>query len=149
MNIEKKVRTEKVIQFGEGGFLRGFFDWMLKKINDNSDFDASVVVVQPIKDGLCDMLSEQNCLYTHLIRGAEGVERDVIDVISRCVKPYEDFDAYLALADDKNMRFIVSNTTESGIVFSDEDKITDAPPKTFPAKLTLLLKRRFENGLDG
>ena len=149
MNFEKKQRTERVIQFGEGGFLRGFVDWMLQKINDNSDFDGSVVVVQPIEKGMCDMLSEQNCVYTQVIRGVEGVDTSVIDVISRCVKPYEDFDAYIALAEQPEMRFIVSNTTESGIVFSDEDKITDAPPKSFPAKLTLLLKRRYELSLPG
>ena len=149
MNFEKKQRTERVIQFGEGGFLRGFVDWMLQKVNENSDFDGSVVVVQPIEQGMCDMLSAQNCVYTHLIRGVEGVDTTVVDVISRCVKPYEDFAAYLALAEQPEMRFVVSNTTESGIVFSDEDKITDAPPKTFPAKVTLLLKKRFELGLDG
>lgn len=149
MNFEKKTRTEKVIQFGEGGFLRGFVDWMLQKINEKSDFDGSVVVVQPIEQGMCDMLEKQNCVYTHVIRGVEGVDKTVVDVISRTVKPYDDFGAYLALADIPTMRFVVSNTTEAGIVYSDEDKITDAPPKTFPAKVTLLLKRRFEQGLDG
>ena len=149
MNFEKTQRTERVIQFGEGGFLRGFVDWMLQKVNEKSDFDGSVVVVQPIEQGMCDMLSAQDCVYTHVIRGVEGVDKTVVDVISRCVKPYEDFGAYLALADQPEMRFVVSNTTESGIVYSDEDKITDAPPKSFPAKVTLLLKRRFEKGLPG
>ena len=149
MNFEKKQRTERVIQFGEGGFLRGFVDWMLQKINEKSNFDGSVVVVQPIEAGMCDMLTAQNCVYTHVIRGIEGVDKTVVDVISRCVKPYEDFAAYLALAEQPEMRFVVSNTTESGIVFSAEDKITDAPPKSFPAKVTLLLKKRFELGLDG
>ena len=149
MNFEKKQRTERVIQFGEGGFLRGFVDWMLQKINEKSDFDGSVVVVQPIEAGLCDMLTAQNCVYTHVIRGIEGVDKTIVDVISRCVKPYDDFAAYLALAEQPEMRFVVSNTTESGIVFSAEDKITDAPPKSFPAKVTLLLKKRFELGLPG
>ena len=149
MNFNKKQRTERVIQFGEGGFLRGFVDWMLQKINENSDFDGSVVVVQPIEQGMCDMLSAQDCVYTHVCRGVEGVDTTVVDVISRCVKPYEDFASYLALAEQKEMRFVVSNTTESGIVFSSEDKITDAPPKSFPAKVTLLLKHRFELGLPG
>lgn len=149
MNFEKKTRTEKVIQFGEGGFLRGFVDWMIQKMCDEGALDASVVVVQPIEQGMCDMLSAQNCVYTHVIRGVEGVDKTVVDVISRCVKPYEDFEAYLALADQPEMRFVVSNTTEAGIVFSAEDKMTDAPPKTFPAKVTLLLKRRFENKLGG
>ena len=149
MSFTKKQRTERVIQFGEGGFLRGFVDWMLQKINENSDFDGSVVVVQPIEQGMCDMLSAQDCVYTQVIRGIEGVDTKLVDVISRCVKPYEDFDSYLALAEQPEMRFIVSNTTESGIVFSAEDKITDTPPKSFPAKLTLLLKKRYELGLGG
>ena len=149
MNFEKTVRPEKVIQFGEGGFLRGFVDWMLQKVNESSDFNGNVVVVQPIEMGMCDLLSAQNCVYTHVIRGVEGVDTTVVDVISRCVKPYEDFASYMALAENPDFRFVVSNTTESGIVFSDEDKITDAPPKSFPAKVTLLLKRRFELGLKG
>ncbi len=149
MDFKKPVRPERVIQFGEGGFLRGFVDWMLQKMCDNGTLDASVVVVQPIEQGMCDMLSAQNCLYTHVIRGVEGVDKTLVDVISRCVKPYENFEEYLALADNPDMRFIVSNTTEAGIAFSADDKIEDAPPKTFPAKLTLLLKRRFEKGLHG
>ena len=149
MDFNKTVRPERVIQFGEGGFLRGFVDWMLQKVNESSDFNGSVVVVQPIEQGMCDLLSAQNCVYTHVIRGVEGVDKTVVDVISRCVKPYEDFATYLALAENPDFRFVVSNTTESGIVFSSEDKITDAPPKTFPAKVTLLLKRRFELGLGG
>ena len=149
MNFKKTVRPEKVIQFGEGGFLRGFVDWMLMKINETGNFDGNVVVVQPIADGMCDMLTEQNCLYTHIIRGSEGVEKKLIDVISRCIKPYEDFESYLELADNPDFRFVVSNTTESGIAFSEEDKATDEPPKTFPAKLTLLLKRRYDKGLRG
>lgn len=142
-------RVEKVIQFGEGGFLRGFVDWMLQKVNEATDFNGSVVVVQPIKDGMCDTLTAQNCVYTHLCRGAEGVEVQKNDVISRCVKPYDDFDAYLALANDPGFRFIISNTTEAGICFSGNDKINDRPAETFPAKLTQLLSKRFELGLAG
>ncbi|MBQ4556987.1 MAG: tagaturonate reductase [Clostridia bacterium] len=142
-------RVEKVIQFGEGGFLRGFADWMLQKVNDNTDFNGSVVVVQPIKDGMCDMLTKQQCKYTHICRGLEGQEDGIIDVISRCVKPYDDFDEYIALAKNPDFRFIISNTTEAGICFSDADKITDRPANTFPAKLTQLLKKRFELELPG
>lgn len=147
--LERKTRPERVIQFGEGGFLRGFFDWMVQKMNDGGLYNGNIVVVQPIKDGLCDMLESQGCAYTHIIRGVEGVEKTVVNSISRTVKPYDDFDAYLALAENPDFRFIVSNTTEAGIVFSAEDKITDAPPKTFPAKLTRLLMRRFERSLPG
>lgn len=116
---------------------------------DRGLFDGSVAVVQPIRDGLCDLLSSQNCCYNHIIRGAEGTERTYIDIISRCVKPYKDFESYLSLADNPDMRFIISNTTEAGIVFSENDKPSDTPPNTFPAKLTLLLKRRFDKSLNG
>ena len=149
MAFEIKKRPERIIQFGEGGFLRGFVDWMVQKLNDNGTYNGNIVVVQPIKDGLCDLLTSQNCGYTHIIRGVEGVDKTIVNSISRCVKPYDDFAAYLALAENPDFRFVVSNTTEAGIVFSSEDKITDAPPKSFPAKVTLLLKRRFELGLPG
>ncbi len=149
MLSKKPIRTERFIQFGEGGFLRGFADWMIQKMNEKTDFEGSVVVVQPIAQGMCDMLAAQNCNYTHIIRGEEGVEKSVIDVISRCVNPYADFDAYLALAAQPEMRYVISNTTEAGIVFNDADRITDVPPATFPAKVTRLLMRRFELGLDG
>ena len=141
--------SEKVIQFGEGGFLRGFVDWMLQIVNEKTDFEGKVVVVQPIEKGMCDMLSAQECKYTHICRGSEGVDTRKIDVISRCVKPYEDFESYLALAEIPSARFIVSNTTEAGICFNESDKITDTPPSSFPAKVTVLLKKRFELGLPG
>jgi len=140
---------ERIIQFGEGGFLRGFADWMIKKVNDTTDFEGSVVVVQPIENGMCDMLSSQNCVYTHICRGLEGVEVQKNDVISRCIKPYDNFDEYLKLAENHDFRFVISNTTEAGIVFSAEDKITDSPAKTFPGKLTQLLKKRFDLKLGG
>jgi len=145
----KPVRPVKVLQFGEGGFLRGFVDWMLQKLNDTGAWNGSVAVVQPIEMGMCDVLSGQNCLYTHIIRGAEGVEATLVDVIDHCVKPYEDWEGYLDHAANPDLRFIVSNTTESGIVFEADNKPTDAPPHSFPAKVTLFLKRRFELGLPG
>ena len=102
-------RKEKVIQFGEGGFLRGFVDWMIQILDEETDFNGSVAVVQPIAQGMCDMLTAQNCGYTHFIRGVEGVEKTIVNSISRCVKPYEDYDAYLALAHNPDFRIIVSN----------------------------------------
>jgi tagaturonate reductase len=140
---------EKIIQFGEGGFLRGFADWMIKKVNDKTDFDGGVAVVQPIEAGMCDMLTAQGCVYTHICRGLEGVEFQKNDVITRCVKPYDNFDEYLKLAENPDFRFIISNTTEAGICFSADDKISDRPAKSFPAKLTQLLIKRYEAGLKG
>lgn len=151
--VEKNPRPEKVIQFGEGGFLRGFVDWMLQKLNDSGEWNGSAVIVQPIEKGMCDTLSAQNCIYTHVMRGLENgepvVRKDIIDCISRCVKPYENFEEYKALAKNPDFRFIFSNTTEAGIEYVASDKPTDAPPKSYPAKLTILLYERYKAKLDG
>lgn len=151
--VQKPVRPERVIQFGEGGFLRGFVDWMLQKLNESGMWNGSVVVVQPIEKGMCDQLSAQNCVYTHVMRGMEGgspqVRKDIVDCISRCVKPYEDFEAYKELAKNPDFRFIFSNTTEAGIAYEPGDRLEDAPPKSYPAKLTVLLYERFKAGLGG
>lgn len=145
--------TEKIIQFGEGAFLRGFIDWIVQLTNESSDFNAGVVVVQPIEKGTCDILERQNCKYTHIMRGLKHEKKVVdikkIDVISRCVKPYDDFNAYIRLAENPDFRFIVSNTTESGIAYSADDTPEKAPYLTFPAKVTLLLKKRFDLRLKG
>lgn len=122
---------------------------MLQIVNEKTDFNGKVVVVQPIENGMCDMLTAQNCTYTHMCRGSEGVVTRKIDVISRCAKPYDDFNAYLALAENPDFRFIVSNTTESGIAFNESDKFADTPSSSFPGKLTQLLKKRFDLGLPG
>ena len=145
----KPIRPEKIIQFGEGGFLRGFVDWMLQEINEKTDFNGSVVVVQPIENGMCEMLQKQDCMYTHICRGIEGVDTRIVDVISRCINPYEDYDSYLKLAENPDFKFVVSNTTEAGISYSEGDKLSDRPQKSFPAKVTALLKKRFDLGLDG
>ena len=140
---------EKIIQFGEGGFLRGFADWMVDIANEKCGFDGKIVVVQPIPQGLCELLTAQNCVYTHLCRGAEGVDVRRIEAISRCVNPYADFNAYLALAENPDARFIISNTTEAGIAFVSSDKKEDAPASSFPGKLTQMLIKRYELGLRG
>ncbi len=149
MISEKINRTERFIQFGEGGFLRGFADWMIQKINEKTDFEGSVVVVQPIENGMCDMLTAQNCNYTHIIRGEEGVEKSVIDVISRCINPYQDYEQYLALASQPELRYVISNTTEAGITFDPAVTQEDTPPASFPAKVTKLLFCRYAAGLPG
>ena len=142
-------KKEKIIQFGEGGFLRGFCDWMIELVNRKTDFDGGIVVVQPIREGMCDALEAQGCVYTHLCRGKEGVSECRVEAITRCVKPYEDFDAYMALAHGADFRFVISNTTEAGIAFCEQDRLTDRPASTFPGKLTQLLYERFCAGLGG
>lgn len=153
LDYKKPLRPEKVIQFGEGGFLRGFVDWILQIMNEKTEFCASAVVVQPIQHGMCDMLEAQDCMYTHVMRGLKDgiptVEKKFIDVISRCVKPYDDYEAYLKLAENPEFRIVVSNTTESGIVYCADDRPDDVPPSSFPAKVTALLKKRFDLGLNG
>ena len=147
------MAKERVIQFGEGGFLRGFVDYFLYKLNEKEVWDGKVVVVQPIEKGMCDLLSSQNCEYNLYLRGIENGEtvneRTHIDVISRCVNPYTEFDAYMELAADPDMRFIISNTTEAGIEYLGTEKFTDRPAKSYPAKLTQLLYHRYELGLPG
>ncbi len=151
--VKKGEFTEKIIQFGEGGFLRGFVDWIIKLTNDCTDFSAGVTVVQPIEFGMCDKLEEQDCIYTHVMRGIKDgvptVDKKIIDVINRTVNPFKNYDEYLKLAENSDYRFIVSNTTESGIVFEETDKMKDSPKVSFPAKVTLLLKKRFDLGLSG
>ena len=144
---------ERIIQFGEGGFLRGFVDYFFQKLNDKGLFEGSVVVVQPIKTGMCDILKEQNCEYNLFLRGVDNGkvvdEHTHIDIISRCINPYEDYESYLNLAKNPDFRFIVSNTTEAGIVYEDDNKLTDSPANSFPAKLTALLYERFRERLSG
>jgi tagaturonate reductase len=152
--IEKPTNAaEKVIQFGEGNFMRGFFDWQLQQMNTQGKFNGSAVVVQPIQQGLAKMLAEQNNLYTVILEGlVEGQPvqtSEVITTISRVLNPYEQWQDYLALAEIDALDIIVSNTTEAGIVFDPQDKPTDAPPKSFPAKLTALLYQRYRSKKSG
>ena len=140
--------TEKVIQFGEGNFLRAFIDWIIWKTNQKTSFNASVVVVQPIEKGLVDKLNQQEGLYHLNLQGLQNGEPvdsvDLIDVISRGINPYEEFDAYLALAQQEEIRFVISNTTEAGIAFDPSCKLEDKPASSYPGKLTQLLFRRFQ-----
>ncbi len=145
---QAKTYTEKVIQFGEGNFLRAFIEWIIWKTNQKTDFNASVVVVQPIEKGMVEWLNEQDGLYhlnlQGLLDGKPVDSIDLIDVISRGINPYTDFQAYLKLAEQEEMRFIISNTTEAGIAFDPACKFTDAPASSYPGKLVQLLYHRYE-----
>ena len=147
------ARKETVIQFGEGGFLRGFADYFFQKLQDKGLFDGSVVIVQPIEKGMCSVLEQQGCEYNLFLRGIDNGqvvdEHTHIDIISRCVNPYGDFESYMKLAENPDFRFIVSNTTEAGIEYVDSNQFTDAPAMSFPGKLTQLLYKRFRLGLKG
>ena len=144
---------ETVIQFGEGNFLRGFFDYFLHKMNEKGLYDGKAVVVQPIPMGRVAELNEQDCKYNLYLRGIKDgeivKEHTFVESISRCVDPYKDYEEYISLADNPDFRFIVSNTTEAGIEFVDTCRFDDKPALSFPGKLTQLLYRRYKNGLNG
>ena len=145
---QAKKYTEKVIQFGEGNFLRAFIEWIIWKTNQKTDFNGSVVVVQPIEKGMVSWLNEQDGLYHLNLQGLQDGKPvdsvDLIDVISRGLNPYEDFGAYMALAEQPEIRFVISNTTEAGIAFDPACKLDDKPASSYPGKLTQLLYHRYQ-----
>lgn len=138
---------ERILQFGEGNFLRAFVDWIVYNMNKKLDFNAGVVVVQPIPNGMVDMLNDQDGLYHLNLQGINHGETidslELIDVITRGLNPYTRFDEYLKLAENPEMRFVVSNTTEAGITFDPSCQLTDQPASSYPGKLTQLLYHRF------
>lgn len=139
---------EKVIQFGEGKFLRAFADWMILQMNKKSLFNGRVVVVQPLAEGLIDTLNRQDGLYTVVLRGiekGEKVERiEIIPVISRGINPYTDWQEVLKLGEGKDVELVISNTTEAGIAYLQEEYVERKTPRSFPGKLTALLYHRFQ-----
>jgi len=140
---------ERVIQFGEGNFLRSFVDWMFQKINDEGLFGGKVVIVQPLAKGMVDLLNQQDGLYTLFLRGYEGDEivnrKEIISCISRGINPYEKWQEILNLAKKPSIEFIVSNTTEAGIVYDPKDSAAFIPPNSFPGKLAVFLYHRYRN----
>ena len=144
---------ETVIQFGEGVFLRGFFDHFLDILNKQGIYDGKAVVIQPRPGGKVKPLQEQDCKYNLFLRGirdGEAVsEQYTIESIARCVNPYIAYDEFTALAENPDFRFVVSNTTEAGIAFDPDCRADDTPCLSFPGKVTQLLYRRYQLGLNG
>ena len=144
----KTVRPERIIQFGEGNFLRAFVDWIIYNMDQKTDFNSSVVVVQPIDKGMVDMLNAQDCLYHVNLQGLDKGETvnslTMIDVISRALNPYTQNAEFMKLAEQPEMRFVISNTTEAGIAFDPSCKLEDAPASSYPGKLTQLLYHRYK-----
>lgn len=138
----------KIVQFGEGNFLRGFVDYMIDIANEKGLFHGSIVLVKPITFGNLDMFLAQDCQYTLQLRGRIDGEPQiitrVITSISDAVDCYTEYEKYRNLAKIDTLRFVVSNTTEAGIVFDENDKFEDNPPKTYPGKLTKFLFERYE-----
>lgn len=147
--ISKAVnRPVKVLQFGEGNFLRGFVDYMIDVANEKGVFDGNVAIVKPIEFGNLDRFKAQENQYTLSLRGnAEGktvVENRIITCVSDAVATIEDYEAYADYAKCETLRFVVSNTTEAGIVFDETDVFEAKPPKTYPGKLTKFLFERYQ-----
>lgn len=148
-NTPKDKLPERIIQFGEGNFLRAFADWMVAKMNKEIGFDSSIVIVKPRQHGSLQKFKDQDCLYHINVQGLnqEGQAIDTIelvDSISRCINPYEEYDEFISLAELPEIRFVFSNTTEAGITYVPECKLNDKPALSYPAKLTQLLYRRYQ-----
>lgn len=146
-----KSYPERIVQFGGGNFLRAFVEWVVEILNDETDFDSSIALVKATS-GTYDELDTQDRLYHTILRGIQAgelvEEYQLVSCINRTIYPYNDFDAYLALAPQPEIRFIFSNTTEAGITYVEADKQSDAPPSSFPAKLTQFLYERYQH-FDG
>ena len=150
-----KDAPEKVLQFGEGNFLRAFVDYWFDLANEKADWNGKCVLVQPIAPGLAKMINEQEGLYTLYLRGSENGkkvdDKRVISSVSRCLNPYEkeDYEKMMAVAASDDLEIIVSNTTEAGIVYDPACQQNDCPPSSFPAKLTQVLYHRYKAGKKG
>ncbi len=139
----------KIIQFGGGNFLRGFVDYYLNLLKNNGLIDGGVTLVQAITQDskLLNMMKEQDYNYTLIERGMENGKtintNSIIDIITNVINPYQDFNLYLECAKNEELRFVVSNTTEAGIVYDNNTKFMDTPQNSFPAKVTRFLYERF------
>ena len=146
---------EKVMQFGEGNFLRAFVDYWFDLANEKADWNGKCVLVQPIAQGLTNMINEQEGLYTLYLRGSQNGrkvdDKRVISSVSRCLNPYEEngFDAMMEVAASDDLEIIVSNTTEAGIVYDPACNVNDKPCSSFPGKLTQVLYARYQAGKKG
>lgn len=145
---EKKERPIRVVQFGEGNFLRGFVDYMIDIANEKGTFDGDIVLIKPIEFGTLQSFHDQECQYTVSLRGIVDGEAKVLNrvvtSVTDVVDTYSEYEKYNDLAKLDTLRFVVSNTTEAGIVYDAADKFESNPPTTFPGKLTKFLYTRFE-----
>lgn len=146
---DSKQLPEKIIQFGEGNFLRAFVDWMVHEMNQKGLFNGRVVVVSPLPAGLIPQLNAQDGLYTLILRGmsqGEAVSREqIIRSISRGIDMYTEWQEFLKCAENPEIEYVVSNTTEAGIVYNPSDRPEDTPPASFPGKLAVYLYHRYQH----
>ncbi len=145
----------RVLQFGEGNFMRAFVDYFFDISNEKAGFNGKVALVQPISQGLTQLVNNQEGLYTLYLRGSEnGQKVDAKRVISACdccLNPYDksDFDRIMEIAESDDLDIIASNTTEAGIAYDPACNFNDQPAASFPGKLTQVLYRRYKAGKKG
>lgn len=143
----------KVLQYGEGNFLRTFVDVYFDTLNKKGQGRYAVNIVKPIAFGSLERFEKQNNKYHIVLRGMENgqsVENVYkVDSLEKVIDPFADYEAYIALAKDSELKIIVSNTTEAGICFNADDDIDGFEGITYPAKLAKFLFERFNAGLDG
>jgi tagaturonate reductase len=143
-----KKYPERIIQFGEGNFLRAFTDWIIDKMNKELNFNSGVLVVQPLDGNLGEKLNEQDGLYTLYMNGIKNgqavSEKEVINSVTRVLNTYNQYDEYLNSAENPELRFLISNTTEAGIALNENDKLEDRPQISYPGKLTSFLYHRYK-----
>ena len=145
----KRERPIKVLQFGEGNFLRGFVDYIIDIANEKGLFDGDVVLVKPREYGTLNLFHRQECQYTVSLRGIVDGEATVmnriITSVADAVAAHDEYEKYSSFAKLDTLRYIVSNTTEAGIVYDGSDKLEMNPPKSFPGKLTKFLYERYQH----
>jgi tagaturonate reductase len=147
--VSTTVRPIKIVQFGEGNFLRAFVDWMIDKANKQGVLNTGVVVVQPLAAGMVDMLKTQDNLYHVYLEGIKDKqmvkEISLVESIQDSLNPYTEFEKYQQYVLSNELEFVISNTTEAGITYFDDEDIFAQPAKSFPGKITALLHSRFEH----
>ena len=145
----KVERPVRVLQFGEGNFLRAFVDYMIDIANEQGRFNGDIVLVKPIEFGSLDRFHEQECQYTVQLRGIVDGEpkriNRIVTSVADAVDAYGEYEKYAAFAKLDTLRYIVSNTTEAGIVYDDTDRLEMNPPKSYPGKLTKFLYERYKH----
>ena len=146
-NYEKPFRPVKILQFGEGNFLRAFADWIVQRLNNEGVIDAGVAVVQTLPQGRAEMLRAQDGLYTLCVEGIDNGEqvqrREIIDVLQDFIDPYTQYDKYLNYAHSEQLETVISDTAETGIVLDSKDVNLDVCPRSFPGKLLAFLYERY------
>ena len=147
--VERVQRPVKVLQFGEGNFLRAFVDWIIDTMNKKGVFNGNVAVVQPMPFGRCAEMATQDGLYTLYLQGKQDGEvvktHQIIDCLEECINPFTSYDRLLEIARSEDIEFVISNTTEAGIAYDETDTDFSVCPKSFPGKLLACLKARYDH----